>query len=317
MQEIGGYIELDTNYGIEYHSKAIPLNCGRNCLAYLIQAKKISKIFLPFYICDSITEICTKYKVPFEYYSIDNHFRPILDYKLPENSFLFIVNYYGQLSEFELNNYVRRYDNVIIDNSQAFFEMPTDGADVLYSCRKFFGVTDGAYLFTDSRIESEFEIDMSYQRMNFILGRFENNANEFYNEYIVNNKVFRNQPIKQMSKLTHNLLRGIDYNSVRQKRTQNYCFLHSRLKGINQLNLTVPEGAFMYPLYIDNGFVIRKELQKNKIYVPMLWPGVLNVCAPNMLEYKLARNLLPLPCDQRYSEIEMNIIVEEIMTCIN
>ena len=43
MREIGGYIELEHYQGNEYH-KGIALNSGRNCLRYLIKAKKIQKL---------------------------------------------------------------------------------------------------------------------------------------------------------------------------------------------------------------------------------------------------------------------------------
>ena len=42
MKEIGGYIEFEYFHGKEYHENAIKLNCGRNCLAYLIEAYKLA-----------------------------------------------------------------------------------------------------------------------------------------------------------------------------------------------------------------------------------------------------------------------------------
>lgn len=43
MKEIGGYIEME-HYNLPMlHDRAIALNCGRNCLAYLIRAKEIKK----------------------------------------------------------------------------------------------------------------------------------------------------------------------------------------------------------------------------------------------------------------------------------
>ena len=48
MKEFGGYIEFEYFHGNEYHDKAIKLNCGRNCLAYLIEAYDIKKIYLPY-----------------------------------------------------------------------------------------------------------------------------------------------------------------------------------------------------------------------------------------------------------------------------
>ena len=146
------------------------------------------------------------------------------------------------------------------------------------------------------------ELDESFDRMRFLLGRFERTAAEFYSEYVANNDMFENEPIKKMSKLTDNLLRGIQYEKVKRIRTENFKLLHTEFFDVNKLVLTVPDGAFMYPLYIENGTEIRKKLQKEKVYIPTLWPDVFDVCEPFELEYDMAANILPLPCDQRYDE---------------
>lgn len=56
--EIGGYLELWENRGKMLHEGAIALNSGRSCLEYLIRARGIKKILLPYYLCDSLEEIC-------------------------------------------------------------------------------------------------------------------------------------------------------------------------------------------------------------------------------------------------------------------
>lgn len=68
----------------------------------------------------------------------------------------------------------------------------------------------------------------------------------------------------------------------------------------------------MYPLYIDNGEDVRKQLQAKKIFIPTLWPAVFNLCEETELEYDMARNILPIPVDQRYGIEDMEYIVEEI-----
>lgn len=85
-------------------------------------------------------------------------------------------------------------NNVIVDNAQAYFQDPLPGIDTLYTCRKFFGVPDGAILYTDKFIKIK-QKDESYKRMNFLLGRFERTAGEFYQEYVDNNRLFKVEPI--------------------------------------------------------------------------------------------------------------------------
>ena len=60
MKEIGGYIELDTYTGAMLHEKAIALNCGRGALEYLCETKMIRKLYLPYFLCDSVPNLCKK-----------------------------------------------------------------------------------------------------------------------------------------------------------------------------------------------------------------------------------------------------------------
>ena len=313
MLEIGGYIELDKYRLPMLHENAIKLNCGRNALAYLIESKNIAKLYIPKFNCDCITDLSKRMKVDYDTYSIDKNFKPIFNSKLNKDEYLYLINYYGQISNEEIKVYKDKYKNLIVDNAQAYFQMPVEGIDTLYTCRKFFGVSDGAILYTDLPLNCELEVDESFNRMRFVLGRFERNASEFYLESSKNNDLFDVEPVKYMSKLTYNLLHGIDYDYVGKKRTTNFEYLNRVFKDINQLQLCTPRGAFMYPLLISNGAKIRKELQQKKIYIPVLWPNVLNECSENSIEYNYAKNILPLPCDQRYSEEEMEYMSKLIL----
>lgn len=315
MKEIGGYIELDTFTGPMLHGDGIKLNCGRNALWYLVKAREIHKLWMPKFMCDSCNGILRKENVEVTYYSIGLDFKP-KGANPAEDEWLYVVNFYGQLSNGYLSSLKAQHPNLIVDNAQAYFQMPLPGMDTLYTCRKFFGVADGAVLYTDKTIEVE-QQDESFRRMNFLLGRYERTASEFYPEYAANNDFFENEPIKRMSKLTENLLHGIDYERVRQRRTENFAFLHERLHGINRLNLTIPEGAFMYPLYLENGAEIRKKLQAMKIYIPTLWPAVFALCGKMEPEYDMAKNILPLPVDQRYWTEEMEYLADEVRKCID
>lgn len=263
MKEIGGYIELDTYTGKMFHSDGIKLNCGRNALAYIIKAKGIKKIHMPKFMCDSCDKVLADNHVDVHYYSIGLDFKPVIK---EWDGWLYVVNFYAQLSNDYLNSLG---DRIIVDNAQAYFQEPIPGVDTLYTCRKFFGVADGAILYTDKLIRVE-EQDESFERIHFLLGRYERSASEFYAEYVENNHFFKNEPIKRMSKLTENLLHGIDYEMVKNRRRQNFCYLHEMIQSMNKLNLSVPDGAFMYPLYIENGAEVRKQLQAKKIFIPIL-----------------------------------------------
>lgn len=309
--EIGGYIEFETFRSTMLYDDGLKLNCGRNAFAYLIERKNIKKICFPKMMCDSNNKLFGKYGLEVRYYSIGKDLK-IEDITLNDDEWLYVVNYYGQLSDEYIRFLKQKYERVIIDNAQAYFQRPLAGIDTFYTCRKFFGVSDGAILYTDAKQGPELPVDESFNRINFLVGRFERTASEFYSEYAANNDMFFDEPLKRMSKLTENILHGIDYDFIEKRRTDNFRLYHENLSSVNKLSLTIPKGAFMYPLYIENGTSVREKLKDMKIYIPTLWPNVLVDCCESETEYDMARNILPLPCDQRYCDNEIRYVIEAI-----
>ena len=313
MKEIGGYIELDTYRLPMLHEGAIALNCGRNALAYLIHARKIKKLWIPKFLCNSITRVCEREGILYSLYSIGYDFRPAQEILLGDDEWLYFVNYYSQFDNEQIAEYSSKYHRIIVDNAQSYFLMPIQGIDTFYTCRKYFGVADGAFLYTDANLCANFPIDESFERMLFLLGRYERKASEFYKEFVANDQSFASEPIKLMSKLTKNLLHAVDYDFVKTTREQNYSYLNNALEKFNKLKLNDIPGTFMYPLLIENSDEVRRKLQENMIYVPTLWKDVFDVCQEDEIEYDMAKNILPLPIDQRYSKECMDIIVSIII----
>lgn len=316
MIELGGYVELDNYHMPMLHEGAIALNCARNALAYVLRARNIRKLWIPKLICDSVVGLCQREGVSFTFYSIGLDFLPVQEVSLGENEWFYFVNYYSQFDNVKISEYVTKYKRVIVDQVQSYFQSPIAGVDTLYTCRKYFGVTDGAFLYTEKVLNQKIPVDESFERMQYLLGRYERTASEFYSEYVANEERFATEPIKQMSRLTQNLLHGIDYEHVKGVREENFRYLHKELGEINYLQINELSGTFMYPLLLANGAAIRKQLQNKKIYIPTLWPDVIMRCEAGDIEYQMAENILPLPIDQRYGTEEMMRIVEEIKKCL-
>lgn len=321
QKEYGGYIELDEYSGEEYYPEAWALNSGRAALRLFIRLKKIRKIYLPAFCCDTVREACAAEGILWEYYSVDKDFRPCLSEEDAGNDWVCLVNFYGVFDDGDMQALMQQYPRLIVDYTHAFFQQPLKGMNVLYSCRKFFGVPDGAYLILGEgegeKIYKTLPQDLSFERMHFLLGRFEAGASPFYQEYAQNNDFFANEPVKRMSKLTHNLLRAIDYPRVCGQRTENFAFLHRQLKEKNVLNLPPAiEGAYAYPFWFNgdkiSGKEIRRRLIAQQIYIPMLWPEVCSLEEASPLERQMTENILPLPVDQRYNRGDM----EEILGCL-
>ena len=315
VKEIGGYFGLEQLISNEYYPDLEAVNNARCALLYIIKARQYNKVYLPYFLCDSVKCALEREKIPFEEYRIDRSFLPVLDIKTNPEEVVYIVNYYGLFSEEKLISLKNKYGNIVVDNAQAFFARPVNGIDTVYSCRKFFGVPDGGYAYTEAEFRESIPVDVSMGRMRHVLGRFEGKcASDYYELFNNNDESFKEIELRLMSKLTHNILGAIDYQGAKLRREENYLFLAKELGELNSLKIDCPPGPYAYPFYIQNGMAIKKQLAKRKIYVATLWPSVLDSGLD--IETDFTENILPLPCDQRYSEDDMRRVVNSIRDLI-
>lgn len=314
MQPIGGYFSLELPKGKEYHKDAIRLNTGRNCLEYILRARKYSKVYIPFYTCEVVLEPFKKLGIPYEFYHIDINLEIRDKLTLKADEALLYVNYYGLKQRYVEQLAEKMGECLIIDNTQAFYAMPIAGIDTFYTCRKFFGVPDGAYLYTEKKLDEEFEQDLSYDRMTFLNKRLDLGAEAAYGDFQELSKSLVGQLIKRMSNLTHRMMRGIDYVSVAKLRRESYIQLHRNLASSNTLDLPLEEDAvpMVYP-YLTPAKGLRERLIENKIFVARYWPNVLEWTTKDDIEYLITSQMQPLPIDQRYGEEDMNRIITLII----
>ena len=313
MKPIGGYFELELPQGSEYHSSAIALNTGRNCLEYILRVRGYKNVYLPYYSCDVLLEPFKKLNVKYSFYHINELLEPDEDIQLSDGEAILYVNYFG-LKQNCVEELAAKYgQHLIVDNTQAFYDQPIEGIDTFYSCRKFYGVSDGAYLYCDQRLDMELEQDYSWERMDYLLKRIDLSPQAAYADFRARSAYLRNSSIKKMSQLTHRIMASIDYDIVKTKRRENYLLIESALSKKNGISLTLSNDAvpMVYP-YLSTDPELRHRLIDSKIYVATYWPNVVDWCNDNETEYQLTRLCLPLPIDQRYGENEMNEIIQQI-----
>ena len=311
----GGYFSLELPYNSkgEYHHNAIQLNSGRYCLEYVLRVKKYTKVFLPYYMCDAVMQPINRLGIDYEFYHIDKEFHIAETLHPRKTEVILYCNYFGLMDEYVKVVAYQYAPNIIIDNTQAFFSRPLPGIDTFYTCRKFFGVADGAYLYTDKKADFDIPQDYSSSRMLYLLNRIDKSAEEAFAEYHSNEDALDNDEIKEMSKVTRNIMASIDYAFVMEARISNFQYLDQILSCENQNFLKWKQGSvpMAYPfMYKNHG--VRKYLIENKVYVPTYWPNVHNWGLPDSWEYNLTTFLLSIPIDQRYKQKDMQHIINLI-----
>lgn len=313
MKPIGGYFELELPQCSEYHSEAISLNTGRNGLEYILRVRGYKQVYLPYYSCEVLLEPFNKLGVDYSFYHINERLELDEEIQLQDGEALLCINYYG-LKQDHVERLAAKYgQQLIVDNTQAFYAQPIKGIDTFYSCRKFFGVADGAYLYFDRLLSMELEQDLSWERMGYLLKRIDLSPEAAYADFRARSSELRNNPIKTMSALTHRIMASIDYQQAAQRRRDNYKLLDQALKDKNLISLPLADSAvpMVYP-FLSEDDTLRKRLIDNKIFVAQYWPNVLDWCNEDCTDHQLTKHLLPLPIDQRYGTEEMNRIIELI-----
>ncbi len=317
MKEIGGFFEIELNAGKEYHNNAIKLNSGRNALWYYLKVKKPKKIYIPYYSCNCIVDPIDKEKISIVFYHINEFFEPLIDIKeISSDAILLYVNYYGINDEI-VETVVKRYKDVIIDNSQSFFSKPIEGTSTFYSPRKFFGVSDGGYLYSDILLEEQLAKDISFARYEHLLKRADVSAQESYRFFQQNEDSLIGQPIRQMSNLTQKILSSIDYEKASIIRQRNFLYLHNYLAKFNEINLSDKDIQYpmVYPFLIPKDG-LRDFLITKRIYVATYWKEVLEIVPENSIEHYFTKYLIPLPVDHRYGITDMRRIIDMILSFI-
>lgn len=316
MEAIGGYFELpDFEKGEFPYNDGILLNTGRNSLEYILRCiGNIKGIYLPYYTCEVVLEPLKKLKIPWHFYHINSRFEIDDEIKLKDAEYIIANNYYG-IKDYYLQTLSKIYgDRLIIDCAQAFFAKPISGIKTFYSPRKYIGVADGgvAYLgdIQDGGVQVK-EIECTQDHNNHLLKRKQFGAEVGFADFQENEKKLDNQPIRWMSDSTRDILNHIDYKKVVSKRRENFMFIHDALARIN--NITLPDidsfaCPMVYPFIGGQNMDLRMELIHNKVFVAKYWPNVYKI-ETYETEYELSKRLIPIPCDHRYGNIEMDSII--------
>lgn len=307
---IGGYFELELPLKEEFHKDALRLNSGKNCLEYILRARQYKKVYIPYYTCDVVLRPFEKLHIPFEFYHINIHLELAQEINLKEDEALLYTNYFG-LKQTYIESLANKYGSqLIVDNTQAFFAKPLDGIDTFYTCRKFFGVSDGAYLYTDAKLDFPIERSTSYERVAHLVKRIDISPEAGFDDFHKSDEVLASENIKLMSKFTQRIMQSIDYEDVVKKRRANFQILHQALGATNDLKLSLEDDAvpMVYP-YLSPVKGLREKLIDNRIFVARYWPNVLKWTISSDIDYLFASQMQHLPVDQRYSKSEMLKII--------
>lgn len=312
---IGGYQGLELPLcKANISPLVVKTNSARSALKVVLKAVSAQKIWLPAYTCDVVVEAVKDLGIELEYYRLSPAFNVDPSISLDKGEYILVVDYFGMSRDF-VNRSLCEFGqaNTIVDCSQAYFSDHTGALATFWSPRKFFGLPDGGLLYSnDPRIKQpEMRDTTSATRLGHLISRLTNSPETAYQQYQAAEQSIAEIPVLGMSELTERLLHAVDYEAARAARNRNASYLHERLGEYNQLKFYVDADTvpLCYPLLPAVKTASRSELINNRVFVPSYWPEVLTRVEEGSFEWNLVTNGLFLPCDQRYTENDMDRLI--------
>ena len=319
MSAIGGFLplEIETTRAAEpYHATAAALSSGRGCWHLILRTCRPKHVSLPFYICDAVVQPLLATGTPFEFYTIDRAFRPVLEREPEAGELVLVVNYFGVLDSVVDGAVERHPERLVVDDTQAFFRPGRMDAWSFNSARKFFGVPDGAYLYGPANADGLPPSDTD--DCDHLLARRAGRDNHAWEQFKQHEARIGIEP-RAMSPVSARLLAAVDMRDARRRREQNFEALHQRLGELNTIAPTLDslehaaaDGPMCYP-FMPSSDVDRSALSRLGLFVPTLWPEIESRRERGFdWERCAARRLLPLPIDHRYGPDDMNTLAERL-----
>ena len=184
----------------------------------------------------------------------------------------------------------------------------------VYSCRKFIGVPDGAYVIGENaeRYVDEYEQCFSSDTSLFLLQRIEYGCEgRAYANRTENEERIDREDCMKMSALTRAILDGTDHEFIISKRRENFAYAERLFGGANLLELEgLMDGdavPMVYPLAIRDENAMER-LRKAKHFQGRWWRYITLEQDEDSFECFLSRFMIPITIDQRYGPKELEYI---------
>lgn len=204
--------------------------------------------------------------------------------KFKSDDYILYPNYFGVCTN-NVKILEKKYRNLIIDNSHAFYSKPM-GLASFNSARKFFqmqyGVMNGAYLYTEKVLDRPFRTAEDYEII----------ENVTYENLVKNEHKLNDEQVMYISKTTEKILSRINFEQEKITRLNNYKRYEEIFKSKNELNISLEkdEIPFVYPLYTQYE-QIGYDLEKQGLLIFRYWDGL----PKTFDEYNFYKYLIPIP----------------------
>lgn len=343
--EIGSYFWLDENENViedkfvkwlpEVYDECFTFS-GRNAIDIAIRdilsTRKINKIYAPSYCCVAMLQEFVDRGLKVEFYNVGFE-NGRFTYQMPDSdaySVVLIMSYFGLNTNEERKLIERIHEKgsiVIEDITHSLLRKDAVSSISDYmvvSLRKWFPVPTGGWIGKKSghlsqkpAIDSNHavveKISAMHEKHDYLTGKVDSKENFLLVSAKFENDLIHVERLLKIDDMSLSIIKGIDVTDIVSQRRRNAEILLTGLSDMGNI-ISIPEVdlsmdvPLFFPVFLENKKrdSLRKYLIDRGIYCPVHWPEVMGA------DVGVRNNELSLICDQRYSEGDMQAIVDAI-----
>lgn len=294
----------------------------------LARALQPRKAWLPSFLCRSLVRAFLEAGVQVEFFPVDERLHVADDHWLElvvEGDLVVRINYFGFRNSDPVFAAAKARGAWLVDDAAQALLTSGIGCDsdfMVYSPRKFVGVPDGGVLAARKPFEPcealrPAPAEWWLEAFSSVLLRREHDrsgtSGDWFRQFQHSEATAPIGPFS-MSTLSESLLNhSFDFAAIAERRRRNYLYLSKQLAKVAFFP-ELPDGVVPlgFPVRLHNRDEVRGHLFRSKIFPPVHWPvdGVVQEAFAG--SHKLAREIMTLPCDQRYTSEDMHRITGAI-----
>ena len=335
---IGGVFGLECSVLPQYPSP--PFLTGRDLLLVnarsgiwlLVNKLRPPQVWVPSYLCHTILGAIDKNVSVTRFYEVDYNLQILSNQWISEvnsGDMVIFIDYFGFSYDRRFAVSVKEKGAWVLEDAAQSLLSSHVGKHsdfVLFSLRKWVGVPDGGILrFDESNVHFDISLAtptaawwLNALQANILRREFDNGlpTREWFKNFKETEDLAPTGPYA-MSQLAQTILEySIDYSYIAQKRIDNYRALLEKLTAYAVFPRIEPDVVPLgFPVRVANRDSVRQALFDHQIYPAVHW--ILDGIIPSQYEdsHLLARQIMTLPCDQRYRPEDMDEIAEVFLQC--
>lgn len=303
----------------------------------ILSAKKIKKIYVPSYCCISMLQSFIDNNIETVFYDVTVK-GGVFSYEVNFNTdcdAVLIMSYFGMQTE-KVNEIIRKFKQngviVIEDITHSLLNKKSysESSDyVVASLRKWFAIPTGGWIGKlhgklavkpnmDSDHAVQEKIDGMTKKYEYISGKINEKEEFLLIQSKFDNDLIHTDRMLKIDSVSATIMAETDIQQIADRRKRNARILIDGIRDMNDV-IKLPNGLsddvtpLFLPVFLRSADrdSLRQYLIQRGVYCPVHWNEVMGASVG------IRRNELSIICDQRYSDKDMNAVVEYIREWYN